>query len=296
MELTQLKYFRALAQHKNFTKTATAIAVSQSALSRSIAKLERELGVSLFERHGKETELTENGEKFLIHVDHVLKELDLAEQEIHQDEGNGMVRVSFLHSLGDTYLPKILRSFHQKYPHIAIALSQQNSAVLAEEIREGKTDICLCSMLSEVDIAWMFLWAEELFVVVPADHPLAKKKSVSLQDIDGEPFITLKPAYTMRQQINQLLEIAESQPQVIFEGDEVHNLISLVAAHLGVSILPAVPYTEEMGVVYIPVRFPVCQRSVGIAWNTRRPLSPAAIRFQQFTINYFQNKGEDTTA
>lgn len=293
MELTQLKYFQALAQHRNFTQTSEAIAVSQSALSRSIAKLEQELNVRLFDRHGKETELTEAGERFLFHVDRVIRELEIAEQELKAEaEHKGAVRVSFLHSLGDTYLPQLLRSFHAKYPKIAIAMSQQNSAVLAEEIRDGKTDICLCSLLNEVDIAWMYLWSDELYVVVADDHPLAKKKSVNLQDIDGEPFITLKPAYSLRQQINQLLDLAESHPQVIFEGDEVHNLISLVAAHLGVSILPAVPFTEKMGVRYIPVSFPICRRSVGIAWNTRRPLSPAAIRFQQFTISYFQKKEE----
>ncbi|MDD6133761.1 MAG: LysR family transcriptional regulator [Selenomonadaceae bacterium] len=290
MELTQLKYFQALARHKNFTQAAKSISVSQSALSRSIAKLEQELGAPLLNRHGKETELTEAGEKFLFHVDRVLREMDVARQEIKMDNGGeGTVSVSFLHSLGDTYLPLILSRFHARYPHVGIKLNQQNSAVMSEEIMEGDTDICLCSMLNGDDIAWMYLWSEELFLVVPDSHPLAQRETVRLEEVDGEPFITLKTEYNLRQQVNQLLDLAESQPQVIFEGDEVHNLISLVAAKLGVSLLPHIPCTEQMGVSYLPVSFPACKRAVGIAWNTRRPLTPAAIRFQQFTINYFRD-------
>ena len=87
MELTQLKYFQALARHGSFSQTAKAIMVSQSALSRSIAKLEKELAVMLFERQGKQTKLTEAGEKFLFHVDRVLREMDVARQEIKMDNG-----------------------------------------------------------------------------------------------------------------------------------------------------------------------------------------------------------------
>ena len=260
------------------------------AIGKTLTKLEKELAVMLFERQGKQTKLTEAGEKFLFHVDRVLREMEVARQEIIMDHGGeGSVSVSFLHSLGDTYLPLILSRFHIRYPHIGITLNQQNSTALTEALMKGDTDICLCSMLNGADIAWMYLWSEELFLVVPCSHPLAQKEKVRLEEIDGEAFITLKPEYTLRQQVNQLLDLAESQPQVIFEGDEVHNLISLVAAQLGVSLLPHIPCTEQMGVCYIPVAFPVCKRAVGIAWNTRRPLTSAAICFQQFTINYFNS-------
>ena len=106
MELTQLKYFQAMAKCRHFTQAAEEMAVSQSALSRSIQKLEQELGVTLFERHGRTSDLTEAGQKFLFHVDRVIRELALAEQEIELDNGGaGVVHLSFLHSLGDTFLP-----------------------------------------------------------------------------------------------------------------------------------------------------------------------------------------------
>lgn len=289
MELTQLRYFQVMAKYHNFSQTARAIAISQSALSRSIAKLEQELEVSLFDRQGKETTLTEAGTKFLTHVDRVIRELQMAEQEINQEtkKAASIVNLSFLHSLGETLLPLILSRFHAHYPHIVVKLDQQNSDILAQQVSDGKTDICLCSMLSGEHIAWMYLWSEELFLVVPEDHPLAQAGQVCLQDIEDMSFVTLKPAYSLRQQIDQFLDLADSHPRVIFEGDEVHTLVSLVAARLGVSLLPHVPCTEHLGVVFLPVRFPVCKRAVGIAWNTARPLSASAICFQQFVINHF---------
>ena len=279
MELTQLKYFQAMAKCHHFTQAAEEMAVSQSALSRSIQKLEQELGVTLFERHGRTSELTEAGQKFLFHVDRVIRELALAEQEIELDNGGaGVVHLSFLHSLGDTFLPLILRQFHERYPHIDVKLNQQNSSMLSEQLTSGETDICLCSTMNEPDTAWMYLWSEEMFLVVPEDHPLAQKSRVNLREIEDEPFVALKPEYTLRQQVNQFLDLAESHPQIVFEGDEVHTLVSFVAAHLGV--------------VFVPLSFPLCKRAVGIAWNTSRPLSPAAMTFQQFTIHHFVHDGE----
>lgn len=293
MELTQLKYFQAMAKCRHFTQAAEEMAVSQSALSRSIQKLEQELGVTLFERHGRTSDLTEAGQKFLFHVDRVIRELALAEQEIELDNGGaGVVHLSFLHSLGDTFLPLILRQFHERYPHIDVKLNQQSSSMLAEQLTSGETDICLCSTMNEPDTAWMYLWSEEMFLVVPEDHPLAQKSRVSLREVGDEPFVALKPEYTLRQQVNQFLDLAESHPQIVFEGDEVHTLVSFVAAHLGVSVLPHVPCTEHLGVVFVPIFFPLCKRAVGIAWNTSRPLSSAAMTFQQFTIHHFVHEGE----
>lgn len=288
MELTQLRYFQALAQRSSFTQTANDIAVSQSALSRSIAKLEQEIGTPLFNRQGKELSLTEAGERLLFHANRSIRELDATVQEIAQEtERENVVRVSFLHSLGATILPEILSAFHTQYPEVHIKLNQENSDVLAGQLAAGEVDMCLCSMLNGENVAWMYLCSEQIWLAVPANHPLTQKTEVHLQEIDEEPFITLKPEYGMRQQINQFLDLAECKPRVIFEGDEVHTLTSLVAAGLGVSLIPRIPCMEQLGVRFLPIAFPVCQRSVGIAWNAQAVLPPAAVSFQQLAINMF---------
>ena len=290
MELSQLKYFQAVANIRQFTKAAQSIHVSQSALSRSMAKLEDELGTELIHRGGQGITLTSAGEHFLFHVDRILRELEAAEQELSVDaEGDaGTVTLSFLHSFGGYILPMLLSEFHRSYPQIQIKLNQNNSAYLAKQVAEGKTDLCLCSnMVMSDNIAWTYLWSEELFVVVPQDHPLAGRESVELAEIESEPLITMKPSYSLRMVVDQSFELASSHPEIVFEGDDVNTLASLVAARLGVSLLPQIPSTEHLGIVYIPVSFPACRRAVGIAWNATRQLNPASIRFQQFVIKHF---------
>ncbi len=290
MEISQLQYFQAVARVRHFTKAAEACAVSQSALSRSIAKLEEELGVRLFARRSRHVELTQAGEHFLYHVDRVLRELAEAKRELTQQEtkGGGTVNVSFFHSFGGYLLPMLLAEFHAQYPEIRIKLNQHNSKFLMQQVESGKTDLCLCSTMTTAEnIAWMYLWSEELFVAVPKDHPLAQRGSVTLRDVEAEPLITLKPNYSLRTLVDQSFELAHSHPQIIFEGDDVNTLASLVAAKLGVSIIPNIPGVEHLGIVYLPITFPVCKRAVGIAWNTTKQLSPAALTFQQFVIRHF---------
>jgi len=298
MELAQLKYFQAMANIRQYTKAAKAVSVSQSALSRSMAKLEDELGVLLFARGKDGLELTSAGEHFLFHVDRVLRELERAKQEIaaaKDESSSGTVNLSFLHSFGGYILPMLLSEFHASYPQIQIKLNQNNSAYLAQQVAEGTTDLCLCSnMVMQDNVAWHYLWSEELFVVVPKDHPLAHRKSVTLSEIETEPLITMKPSYSLRMVVDQSFELASSHPEIVFEGDDVNTLASLVAARLGVSLLPQIPSTEHLGIVYIPVSFPACRRAVGIAWNANRQLGPAAIRFQQFIIKHFAGKKPDT--
>ena len=290
MEISQLQYFQAMARVRHFTKAAEECAVSQSALSRSIAKLEDELGTPLFVRHARRAELTHAGEHFLYHVDRVLRELEAAKREVAapEQEDGGVVNVSFFHSFGGYLLPMLLAEFHAQHPEIRIKLNQHNSKFLMRQVARGKTDLCLCSTMTMAEnIAWMYLWSEELFVAVPKDHPLASRESVTLRDIEREPLITLKPNYSLRTLVDQSFELADSHPQVIFEGDDVNTLASLVAAKLGVSIIPNIPGIEHLGIVYLPISVPVCKRAVGIAWNRAKPLSPAALTFQQFVIAHF---------
>ena len=299
MEISQLQYFQSMARVRHFTKAAEECAVSQSALSRSIAKLESELGTPLFVRHARKAELTPAGEHFLYHVDRVLRELTAARREIMegQSEGAGVVNLSFFHSFGGYLLPMLLAEFHAKHPEIRIKLYQHNSKYLMRQVARGKTDLCLCSTMTTAEnIAWMYLWSEELFVAVPKDHPLAERESVTLRDVESEPLITLKPNYSLRTLVDQSFELAGSHPQIIFEGDDVNTLASLVAAKLGVSVIPNIPGIEHLGIVYLPISYPVCKRAIGIAWNRAKPLSPAALTFQQFVLAHFAAEGEEKSS
>lgn len=290
MELNQLEYFRALAGIRHFTRAAEEIAISQSALSRSVRRLEEELGTPLFTRGTKEIELTEAGRHFLTHVERALSELARGRQEIESERApdRGVINLSFMHSLGSHILPELLSEFKRDYPHIQFNLDQNNSALLAKSLVSGTADLSLCSTMGNMEqLAWLYLYTEELFAVFPEDHPLASRASIQLREIENEPLITLKPNYSLRILTDQFCAIAGIRPAILFEGDDIVTTASLVAAHLGVSLLPRTPAMDTSGLVFLPISFPICKREIGIAWNAARPLSPAAYRFQQFIIDRF---------
>ena len=290
MELSQLVYFRAMAHVKHFTKAAKMISVSQSALSRSIKKLESELKVKLFQRNDKGITLTYEGQKFLVHAERILQELDAAKIELTAKESSecGTVHLSFINSLSWHVLPEIICDFKAIHPDINLRLDQNNPLFLAKQLERGKTDLCLCStLISSENIAWNYLWKEELFIVVPKSHKLAENETITLKEVEHESFITLKPAYSLRIQADQLFGLANSHPKVIFEGDEIPMIANLVASGLGVGLIPRLPGMENLNLKFIPISFPICKRTMGIAWNTTKKLSPAAICFQQFVINRF---------
>lgn len=291
MEINQLKYFCVLANIRHFTKAAKEISISQSALSRAIGKLEQELGAPLFRRGGRDILLTPQGQRFLVHAEKALRELEKGRLEMEEgrDPGHGVISLSFMHSLGIHILPQLLSEFKQLYPDIQFNLNQDNSSVLAQSLLAGRSDVCLCSVMVNMEqLAWLYLYTEELFAVLPADHPLASRKALELRELEDEPFITLKPNYSLRILTEQFWAISGIRPSIIFEGDDVNTATSLVGAHLGVSLLPKTTGMDTAGLVFLPISFPVCKREIGLAWSTTRPLSPAAQLFQQFVINRFR--------
>jgi DNA-binding transcriptional LysR family regulator len=293
MELNQLEYFKTLAHINHFTHAAQSIAVSQPALSRSIAKLESELGVPLFDRVGKSIKLTQYGQTFLVHVERALQEISNGKQAIVNlsEPDQGVVNLSFLHSLGSYLVPVLLSKFRKQYPKIKFSLNQNNSALLTTELIDGEIDLCLCSTLMTTEtLGWFSLCTEELFIVVPTKHHLAKRKSINLSEISHEPFITFKPMYGLRLLADQFFETASIRPKITFEGDEIMTVAGLVDANLGVALIPHIPGLEHLNIVFIPVSYPTCTRPLGMAWNTNKTLSPAAKKFQQFVIDVFKNK------
>ena len=289
MELHQLEYFRTLAHIKHFTNASKAIAVSQPALSRSIAKLEAELGVQLFDRSDKQLELTAAGKKFLFYVEKGLHQLDLGRRTITSSSpDNGIVRLSFIQSLGGYFVPNLLCAFREEHPNISFSLNQDDPMNLGEQLRDGKTDLCLCSAMVPVErVGWMYLCSEELYLVVHRKHPLASRQEISLQDIDGEPFIVLEPQYNLRVLTDQFFDLAGVTPNIIFEGADVFSVAGLVRAKLGITLLPKIPALCSPELVFLPISFPVCQRAIGIAWNTASPLSESATIFQRFILNKY---------
>ncbi|MFB5281722.1 LysR family transcriptional regulator [Peribacillus sp. Hz7] len=290
MEWQQLEYFRVVAKTEHFRKSAELLAISQPALSRSIHKLEEELGVTLFERAGRSVQLNKFGRLFLKRVESGLNEISIGIQEINQLKNpyTGNVSLAFLQTLGITILPEIISSFNKQYPHVEIQLYQNKTLSSIQQLLNREVDLCLISSFEHnPNITWHPLMDEELFLYVPANHRFASKSSVALSELSDDNFISFKKGLGMRGVINNFCEKAGFTPRIKFEGEDVSTLAGLVSSGLGVTIIPAFHGISSNKIKQISISKPYCHREIGIAWLNGHTLSPSADLFRTCVIEMF---------
>ncbi|QFF98867.1 LysR family transcriptional regulator [Psychrobacillus glaciei] len=290
MEWQRLEYFQTVAKVQHMTRAAEMLSISQPALSRSIAGLEEEIGVPLFDRQGRSIVLNRYGEMFLHRVNRIMRELDEGLEEILQltNPEQGEVSLGFLHTLGTSSVPNIIRAFHRDSPNIRFQLKQNHTHTQLKQLKSGELDLCLLASLdNEAQIEWTELWRDELYVIVPISHPLANRKSISLKEIANESFVSMKKGYALRKTTDEIFEKVGILPNISFEGDEVATLAGFVGAGLGFSILPDGGELNANKMVKLRVKDMTCERVIGMAIVKNRYLSPVAKRFQHFILDYF---------
>jgi len=289
MEWQQLEYFQIVAQEQHFTRAAEKLAVSQPTLSRSIAKLEQELGVPLFDRIGRQVKLNRYGDMFYRRTTRVLQEITDAKREIAelQDPDRGTVSLAFLKTLGFSSVPNLVRSFLQLYPQIHFQLFQNSTSVMLDQLEQGELDFCMSSITeTRPGIEWAQLWTEDMYVVVPAGHKLAGRGQVSLHELAEETFIVLKRGYGTRTIFEHAFEQAGIAPDIAFESDEAVNALGFVKAGLGITLLPHVSGIDMTNLARLPIADPVCRRTIGLAWSETRHLTPSAVKFRDYVLQY----------
>ncbi len=289
MEWQQLEYFRAAAQEEHFTKAAERLSVSQPALSRSIAKLQRELGVDLFDRQGRTVRLNRYGRSFYARTARILQEMEEAKLELRrmQQTQFGELSLAFLKSLGIAFVPRLLGSFRERYPHVAFKLHQNATTAMLEQLRRGEVDFCLSAVADTTpEIAWRNLWTEELFVFVHRSHPFAGRRSVEFGEIAEEKFIALKPGFSSRTLLDKLFRDNGREPQVIFEGEETIGILGFVVANLGIALLPRIDGVAMKDIAALTLADLSPHRTIGLAWRKDRSLPAAASLFREHLVAF----------
>lgn len=293
MEWQQLEYFRVVAKTEHFRKAAEILSISQPALSRSITKLEEELGTPLFDRTGRSVQLNKFGQLFLRRVENGLNEIAIGVEELNQLKNpyTGTVSISFLQILGIQIVPDIIRDFNEKFPDVEIRLYQNNIMASIEQLLSREVDLCFIPQIKDnAKIMWYKLYDEELFLYVPARHPLAERDSVSLKELSKENFIAFKSGLGMRNVIDGFCEQAGFQPQIKFEGEDVPTLAGLVSAGLGVTIIPAFHGISSDRIKQVQISQPYCHRKMGIAWLRDMSLPPSVELFRSHVIGMYIGK------
>jgi LysR family transcriptional regulator, transcription activator of glutamate synthase operon len=287
----KLALLRAVAEEGNLTRAAAAVGLPQPTASRWLAALSAELGTPVVVPDGRGIRLSRAGASLATAADRALSELASGVRQAagEADPERGQVVLAFIYTLGEQLVPALLREFRQEHPHARITLLQGPHEGLLEHVRSGRADLAFTSPLPRRgEFAGVTLEQQQLVAAVPTGHRLAGRASVRMAELADEPFVGMKAGSGLREEIDGLAQAAGFTPTLAFEGEEVHTVRSLVAAGLGVAVLPvAVPASPD-GVVEIPLR-PRATRRIGLIWASDRPMTPAVLAFRDFAQTRMQN-------
>lgn len=295
MNLNQLYYFKVLARLEHYTRAAEELQISQPTLSQSIASLENELGVRLFEKRGRNIMLTQNGRAYLKHVESALSELSegrSAVEKFNRAE-NGHVRISFITNVGAFIVPRLITGFiaNPMTQGISFSCREGNTNDLLNGLKDERYDMVICSKKdNEPSLDFTPLISQSLVVLVPVDHPLAEKRSLTLKETAKFPFIMHIPDSGMRTIENRLFDNVGVVPKISCEVEMDRTIAGLVAANLGVAIVSDGPDIENFNIKIIPLTEPYFIRYLYLVTVKNRQLSNAAGLFKSYVLSVSVNK------
>ncbi|MBR2563289.1 MAG: LysR family transcriptional regulator [Paenibacillus sp.] len=293
MEFRQLQYTLQIAAERNFSRAAEKLHIAQPSLSQQLSKLEKELGVLLFQRNTSTVELTHAGVTFVEQAQKIVDAVELLRQEMSDISQlrKGKVVVGSMPITGSHLLPHVLPAFQQAYPDIEVTLLEDSGITLEKLTASGKADLSLLSLpLQEPTLSYVTIGEERIDLAVPPDHPLAQRgaagqlQPVRIDELRDEPFVVLKKGQGFRKLTFDLCEQAGFNPQVVFESTNIETLQSLVATGMGITLVPrfiARAPRSEFVPVYVPLADPTPSRTLVVAYRQGRVLSKAAEAFIQ---------------
>ncbi|WP_194922110.1 LysR family transcriptional regulator [Catenulispora rubra] len=283
MLLRDLSWFVALADHRHMTDTAAILGVSQPTLSRALARIEAELGTRLFERAPDGVAPNPNGDLVVAAARELLARYEQLTTELSArlDPDGGVVRLAFLDSMATSLVPQLLRAFHGHAPGVRVLLSQEPGHHIQADLRTGAAELAVTFPRPEGDFGWLPLQRERLVLAVPPTHRLRERKRVALSEIAEEELVITPVGFGFRTLLDTLLTEAGVVPRISFESADLATIEGLVAAGLGVAVVPE-QFAGLSGTVGIALTAPAARRTIGLTWRTDHTLAPAAARFLAF--------------
>lgn len=293
MDLLALRYFRSVARLEHISRAAEELRVAQPSLSRTIARLEDELGVPLFDRQGRQIRLNRFGALFLRRVERVLNELDDARRELADAAGleHGSVAVAAETALT---LVEMLSAFQRDHPGVDVRLFQATAAEMERRLAERRVDLCVASQpVTGPGLHTQELLREEVLLAVPVDHRLAGRERVTVRELADEPFVTTRPGHWQRALADRLFAAVGLEPRVVCEGDEPGVTQYLISSGLGIGLVPAMSrqvvteLSAQPAVSWVRVEGADAVRVLSLVRRTDAYLSVAAERLADFVVRWF---------
>lgn len=269
LEIGELQAFIAVAEKSSFKAAAEGLFITQPALSRRIDKLETDLKTRLLERTTRRVSLTDAGHQFLAHAKAVIEELELAYRGIEARAlaRTGQVKIACVPSVANHLLPAVLHDFSQTHPTVRVKIIDESAHLVLDSVLRGEADFGINFLGSqEADLDFKPIRAEQYVVVVQNGHPLARRTSVTWEALAHERLVSVSPSSGNRLLIDNAFAGVEKRPPIHYEINHVTGAINLVAAGLGVAIIPVLALDRVLhpGLTGVPLVRPRITRTLGL--------------------------------
>lgn len=296
MTLKQLKAFLTLVRTLNYAHASQELHISQSALSIAIKALEEELGGKLFNRNTRKVDVTNEGQSLVPHAKKLLANWEEMEKNVKQRFllNKGTLNVASMPFITNTILPKVIKSFANKYPNINFSISDVVNENIIEMVQDGIFELGIAFEPSHRDnLVFKTLYQEEFIAVVPKSHALANFKKVSWVELSQSPFITLQAPSAIRQLIDEYCRDRDIQLDIKVECHQITSISSLVSNGIGVSAIPrrCANHIDTLHNVLLEIEGESIYKNVGIVYKKNNEISNITNRFinelTDYNFDYF---------
>lgn len=280
MNLRDLHYLVALAEHRHFGRAADACFVSQPTLSTQIKKLEDELGVALVERTPRKVLLTDVGRDIANRARDVLNEIEqikgIARRTL--DPESGTVRLGIFPTLGPYLLPHVVPMVRERFPRLELLLVEEKTETVLHRLREGKLDAGILALpIHDDSLHSEFLFEEPFLLAVPQSHPLAKRPSLKLSDLSDQSLLLLEDGHCLRDQALEVCHMAGAGEKSGFRATSLETLRQMVAANVGITLLPTLavkpPVAQAPNLQLVEFSGQAPSRRIAMVWRKSTAMS-----------------------
>ena len=286
MTLNQILYFQKVAQYENYHHAAEELYVSQPSLSRSMASLESELGVTLFEKAGRGVNLTKAGRLFLEYAERILDDCNIAVDKMQELSSNGgKIDIGYIFPLAGHYIPHKVRNFLDRPENKKVVFSflQNHTPAIVSKVRSGELDIGFGGYLDKEDMEFFPLQNQELVVITPKEHALKDEESIPLDQMENYPVIGYEKASWMGTYEKHLYKKYQVKPNIIIECPDEYSIVSMVREDFGIALMPRTDILDRAeGINIHKLENLTIYRQVFMFWMKDRYRLPAVERFIQY--------------
>lgn len=293
MDLKKWKVMLAVDDHGSFTRAGIELGYTQSGVTQMMKALEKEVGFSLFMKDSHGMSLTADAKALIPAIRSLLHADEVIRQEIASLKGAqiGTIKIGTYLSCSIHWIPKIIRAFNEQHPDIHFKIVEGVEGELADWIQERRVDIGFISYQKGHNYQFLPVMEDELFAVLPTDHPLAEFDEIPVEKFEGLPFIITE--YTPGSDVHLALQNYKICPDIRYVTINEFSSLSMVEHKLGLTILPGLLLRGQIGDYVTRPLKPRTYRSLGLAYSSQENLSPASKIFLEYAKDFLLDDKEE---